>query len=259
VGFPVQVTVQVTAPPTGPPSPSPVPGTAPAVVPVTRPTGGVTVRFSGRPTFPEPAEDPPSRRYPPPVSEARAWETPPGGIAVPVGGWTVEQLDTWPESHTRYELTDGALTVSPSPSSLHQAVSGRLYALLDDVASADLAVTQAVEIRLGRQLTRIPDLLVVRSDDPARHWFAPAEVLLAVEIESPGSHAEDRITKPALYARHGIPHFWRVELEPIAVRQYRLGSGETYREAGSSDERLAATEPFPVDVALADLLPRWAR
>ena len=65
--------------------------------------------------------------------------------------------------------------------------------------------------------------------------------------------------KPALYARHGIPHFWRIELEPIRFRRYVLGSGEAYREAGSSDDRLTTGEPFPIDVALADLLPRWAR
>jgi Putative restriction endonuclease len=65
--------------------------------------------------------------------------------------------------------------------------------------------------------------------------------------------------KPALYARHGVPHLWRIELEPIRVRMYRLGSGDTYREAGSSDERLTVDEPFPVDLALTDLLPRWAR
>jgi Uma2 family endonuclease len=193
------------------------------------------------------------------MGEAHALDTPPSGIAVPPDGWTVDDLDSWPESHRRYELTDGALTVSPSPSSLHQAVSGLLFGLLNALAPDGLAVTQAVEIRLARQLTRIPDVLVVRSDDPLRHWFAPAEVLLAVEIESPGSHVEDRVTKPAIYARHGIPHYWRVELEPVRVRLYRLGSGELYREAGVVENRLTTDQPFPVDVALIDLLPRWAR
>jgi Uma2 family endonuclease len=193
------------------------------------------------------------------MGEAHALDTPPGGIAVPPDGWTVDDLDSWPESHRRYELTDGALTVSPSPSSLHQAVSGLLFGRLNALAPDGLAVTQAVEIRLARQLTRIPDVLVVRSDDPLRHWFAPAEVLLAVEIESPGSHVEDRVTKPAIYARHGIPHYWRIELEPVRVRLYRLGSGELYREAGVVENRLTTDQPFPVDVALTDLLPRWAR
>jgi Uma2 family endonuclease len=117
-------------------------------------------------------------------------------ITMPPGGWTVDDLDSWPESHVRYELTDGALTLSTSPSSLHQAVSGRLFARLDEIAPPPFVVTQAVEIRFNRQLTRIPDLLVVCSDEPGRHWFAPSEVKLAIEIESPGSHVEDRVTKP---------------------------------------------------------------
>ncbi|MDN5931226.1 MAG: Uma2 family endonuclease [Pseudonocardia sp.] len=180
-------------------------------------------------------------------------------ITRPPGGWTVEDLDSWPETHARYELTDGALTVSPSPSSVHQTVAARLVVALEALAPADLAVTQAVEIRFARQLTRIPDVLVVRSTEPGRHWFAPAEVLLAVEIESPGSHVEDRVTKPAIYARHGIPAYWRIELDPIRARVHRLGAGESYVETGAAPDRLTATEPFAVDVDLAELLPGWAR
>ena len=117
-------------------------------------------------------------------------------LEIPAGGWTVDDLDAFPESNRRYELTDGALTVSPSPSSLHQALAARLLVHLEAVAPEPLAVTQGVEIRFGRQLTRSPDVLVVRSPQPERHWFAPSEVLVAVEIESPGSHLEDRATKP---------------------------------------------------------------
>lgn len=177
---------------------------------------------------------------------------------IPPGGWTVDDLDALPENNRRYELTDGTLNVSPSPSSLHGAVSGRLYARLDDSAPAPFAVTQMVEIRFGRQLTRIPDLLVVRSDQPGRHWFAPGEVAVAVEIESPGSHIEDRATKPALYAQYGIPHYWRVELDPIRVVTYELDTGSHYRMSPAND-RLTVLQPFQVDFRIADLLPRWAR
>ncbi|HVE96334.1 MAG TPA: Uma2 family endonuclease [Pseudonocardiaceae bacterium] len=178
-------------------------------------------------------------------------------LTIPSGGWTVDDLDAFPESHHRYELTDGALTVSPSPSSLHQAVAARLLVRLEAAATEPLAVTQAVEIRFGRQLTRIPDVLVVRSEQPGRRWFAPSEVLVAVEIESPGSHLEDRATKPALYARYGIPHYWRIELEPPLVSVHSMGHGDWYQMTGAGP-RLTVTEPFAADFAVADLLPRWA-
>ncbi|MGH3849780.1 MAG: Uma2 family endonuclease [Pseudonocardiaceae bacterium] len=176
---------------------------------------------------------------------------------IPTEGWTVEDLDALPESHYRHELTDGALTVSPSPSSLHQAVAAYLLFRLDAAAPEPLAVTQGVEIRFGRQLTRIPDVLVIRSDHPDRHWFAPSEVLVAVEIESPGSHVEDRATKPALYAQYGIPHYWRIELDPPLVSVYSIGHGDCYQMTGTSPH-LSVSDPFPLDFAVAELLPRWA-
>lgn len=177
----------------------------------------------------------------------------------PADGWAVEDLDRWPESHVRYELTDGALTVSPSPSNLHQSVSGLLFPYLVGRCPPELAIGQAVEIRFGPQLTRIPDLLVVRSTEPWRHWFAPSEVVLAVEIESPGSHVEDRVVKPALYAAHGIASFWRIELGPIRARCYGADGAGSYRELDCPVERLVADAPFPVDVPLVELLPPWAR
>jgi len=177
-------------------------------------------------------------------------------LTIPDGGWTVDDLDTFPESHYRYELTDGALTVSPSPSGLHQAVAMRLGVRLEVAAPEPLAVTQGVEIRFGRQLTRFPDVLVLRSDQPGRHWYAPSEVLVAVEIESSGSHLEDRATKPALYAKYGIPHYWRIELRPPLVSVYGVGQGDCYELIGAGP-RLSVSEPFDCDVAIAELLPRW--
>jgi Putative restriction endonuclease len=51
--------------------------------------------------------------------------------------------------------------------------------------------------------------------------------------------------KPAIYARHGIPSYWRTERDPIRVRFHRLGEGDTYEETSSSDERLTVDEPVP--------------
>lgn len=178
-------------------------------------------------------------------------------LVPPPDGWTVDDLDAMPVSNYRCELTDGALSVSPSPSNLHQSVAAYLFVELARLAPEPYRIAQAVEVRFARQLTRIPDVLVVRSDQPGRHWFPPGEVLLAVEIESPGSHIEDRTVKPGLYSRFGIPHFWRIELDTQKMNVYDLGTGADYRLRSATD-RVTVEEPFPVDLALADLLPRWA-
>ena len=177
---------------------------------------------------------------------------------MPAGGYTTDDLDAMPVNNFRFELTDGALSVSPSPSSLHQHLCAALMMRLADVAPPTLAVTQAVEIRFARQLTRIPDVLVIGSQDPGRHWFAPAEVLLAVEVESPGNHVEDRTPKPALYAQFGIPYYWRIEPDPLRVTTYARGRGDRYTPMTTGD-RIEVNEPFPFSLGLDELLPRWAR
>jgi hypothetical protein len=59
-------------------------------------------------------------------------------IAVTIGeAWpgfgrpfTVAELDRMPSDGHRYELVDGVLVVSPRPTTVHQAVAGRLYGVL---------------------------------------------------------------------------------------------------------------------------------
>lgn len=43
--------------------------------------------------------------------------------------------------------------------------------------------------------------------------ISPTDVELVIEIVSPGSVTEDRITKPAQYAAQGIGAFWRIEID----------------------------------------------
>jgi Uma2 family endonuclease len=61
---------------------------------------------------------------------------------------------------------------------------------------------------------RAPDVLVVSESffqrNPAR--IDAGEVLLAVEIISPGTRRTDRVLKAAEYAAAGIPHYWVIDL-----------------------------------------------
>lgn len=180
-------------------------------------------------------------------------------LATPADGWTTDDLDQLPVSNYRYELTDGALTVPPSPTGLHQYICARLTLALESQAPAGIAVTQAVEVRFAHKLTRIPDVLAVTSTDLSRHWLAPDEVVLAVEVESPGNHIEDRTTKPAIYAQFGIPHYWRIDPRALTVTAYRLDPDPNNNRVAEPSERLVAHEPFPATLAVSDLLPRADR
>ena len=83
--------------------------------------------------------------------------------------------------------------------------------------------------------------------------YLPTEVLLAVEIVSPGSLAMDRILKPALYAEAGIPYFWRVETDDgVRVATYRLETGtDIYTSTGEFDDVIDVAQPFALSLPIA--------
>ena len=181
----------------------------------------------------------------------------------PPGGWTTDDLDELPEDGHRYELIDGALIVSPSPTSLHQKLASRVEDALESTCPDEWVVLQGVEVRINRRRSLTPDVLVVgaEADADGPSVFRPQEVLLAVEIVSPGSVTMDRVAKPALYAQAGIPYYWRVETEGgIVVHTHRLDlSAEVYAPTGSFDKTLEVSEPWPLRVPIDEITPRSYR
>lgn len=94
---------------------------------------------------------------------------------------------------------------------------------------------------------REPDVAIVRRDALDRDILRPADVLLVVEVMSPGSVANDRVAKPAQYAAAGIPYCWRIEPEPPVLVRHVLAGG-VYLEVGRSGGVVDVTEPVAVAV-----------
>jgi Uma2 family endonuclease len=181
----------------------------------------------------------------------------------PPGGWSVDDLEGLPEDGHRRELLDGVLLMSPSPTDLHQDIAWRLAAALDATIPDGYRVTQAVEVRISQRRSFIPDVLVVvsRGADRPRGWYPPHEVAIAVEIVSQSSRAMDRITKPALYAQAGIPHYWRIETEDaVVVETFDLDlEHDIYVRTGRWTEVVKLSQPWPLEVSIDQLLPRELR
>jgi len=68
-----------------------------------------------------------------------------------------------------------------------------------------------------------PDIFVVRLTDNARpsYPFDLRDLLLAVEVQSPGNPAYDYQTKRELYLDAGIPEYWIVSPEARTVARWR--------------------------------------
>lgn len=185
-------------------------------------------------------------------------------VAVPESGyWTVDDLDRRPEDGVRRELIDGVLIVSPSPTNAHQSIAALLCVRLSELCPPEFDATQGVEVRVSRRRSFIPDVLVTTAEaaDRRPHWFAPHEVVLAVEIVSPTSVSFDRVAKPALYAQAGIPSYWRVETEHgIEVSTYALDpANEIYRDTGVFTDVVKTDQPWPIEFSIREITPRRLR
>lgn len=178
--------------------------------------------------------------------------------------WTVEDLDSLGvEDWRRYQIVDGSLLVSPPPFGDHELASADLRSIVGEQLPPGLVVVGPMGIRMGRSYL-IPDLVVAeRARLRGLDLLAPPDVMLVVEVVSPGSVTTDRVTKPAQYAAAGIGAYWRVETDPVSLTAYTLPPGPLgvpplagdYAELGTWGRGQTAhiAEPFAIDIDI-DLL-----
>jgi Uma2 family endonuclease len=181
-------------------------------------------------------------------------------LTPPPRGWTVDDLDDFPEDGRRRELVDGVLLVAPTPTDVHQVIAARLTVALEETCPADYHVTQAVEVRINHRRSLIPDVLVTTDEAASRRAskYQSHEVVLAVEIVSDSSRAMDRTLKPALYALAGVPFFWRIEVaDHLTVIAHRLDpASEAYAKVGEFTTTIEVSEPWPISIPVKRLIPR---
>lgn len=180
------------------------------------------------------------------------------------GPWTVDELldRNQHDRRSRIELVGGALIVSPSPAWPHQKASLRLAMQFESALAASGApfdVAEAVNVRTADQLF-IPDIVVadiaaVRSGPVA---VSMEDVLLVVEIVSPGNAPVDRHLKSSAYAELGLEHYWRLEpagatpeliVQTLAGGEYK----ETVRVTGAA--KVSVGDHFVVEIDVPALFP----
>ena len=90
----------------------------------------------------------------------------------------------------------------------------------------------------------------------AKGMLLPHEVLLVVEIMSPGTMTTDRYTKTGEYAEAGIPFYWRLEQRAkLELHAYELVPGKPlYRLAEVHAGQYVTTAPFELSFDIQALL-----
>jgi len=169
--------------------------------------------------------------------------------------FTVEDLEALPDDGSRYELIGGAIVMTPAPEPVHQRASRRLQVLLEAACPPGHEVFQApIDYDLPGGQRVEPDLVVAPDASVGKKRLA-GPVLLLVEIVSPGTVLNDRVTKRALYEQAGVPAYWIVDHLGGHLLALRLVEG-AYVPYADATGPVTLDWPLPVSFSVADLARR---
>jgi Uma2 family endonuclease len=181
---------------------------------------------------------------------------------LPSNRLTYADLERLPESSgVRFELFDGELYVTPSPSVQHQRVSARLFRILDDyfrLGGRGEVFHAPTDVVLTDFDVAVPDLVVVTNPDALTRRAIEAAPALIVEILSPSTRRRDLALKMERYAALGVSQYWVID--PLArwceVYRRRPERGVFARVIGVRDNAAFEAPEWPgLRVRLGDL---WA-
>ena len=132
----------------------------------------------------------------------------------------------------RVELIEGEIVDMAPIGSAHAGTVNRLARLAAKaMAEGSVLVSMQNPLRLDAHSEPQPDLMLLRprADDYRDSHPTPADVLLLVEVAD-STLAYDRGPKLALYARHGVPEVWIVDLGGRVVEICRQPGPDGYAE-----------------------------
>lgn len=179
---------------------------------------------------------------------------------IATGSEELLDLDAWdklePIETKRMELVDGIVIVAPRPALQHANVLARLIVLF---AKAEVLAYPEPEVVIDDRrpaTVRVPDIVLARPDvslsDPGR--FQLGEVLLAVEIVSPGSRRTDYIAKRYDYEQAGIGCYWIVDPDKRTITCLKLVDGHYLQTQVATGETMITSEPLKINLSWTELL-----
>jgi Uma2 family endonuclease len=172
--------------------------------------------------------------------------------------WTAAEVrHLQDESHAwpRYELIDGELYVTSSPSVWHQKavmeLVRRLLNYLEPNQFADV-LTSPADIELEEESILQPDVFVIPRISPEidkPSWKDVRSLFLAVEVISPSSVHTDRVVKRDQYLRMAVQEYWVIDLDARQVERWFRGRPNVQVERGVMTWQLrGAGHPLTIDL-----------
>jgi len=168
--------------------------------------------------------------------------------------WTAEDVRALPEDGNRYECIDGVLLVTPFPSAPHQRAFRWLFGPLCGYVEAQRCgelMSAPADVGIVPGTVVQPDIFVFRTKSGAelQRWSDISELILALEILSPGTAKVDRGIKRRFYQRAAVHEYWIIDLDARIVERWTPSSEgpeilrDTLRWAPAG-----APEPLEIDL-----------
>jgi Uma2 family endonuclease len=151
----------------------------------------------------------------------------------------------------RVELIEGEIIDRVPIGSRHAAAVTRIGTILMRNVGTDAIVQIQNPVRLDRHSEPQPDIAVLQ---PQEDFYAaahpgPADVLLIVEVAD-STLRFDRDIKLPLYARHGIPEVWLVDIENGRLTLHTVPQAEGYAQTRIPETLARIEVPGMVDIAV---------
>ncbi len=173
------------------------------------------------------------------------------------GHWTYDDYARLPEDGKHYEIMNGFLLMSPSPTWSHQHAAFEIASYLRahiKMTGLGEVIVAPFDVELASDIVVQPDVMVVLNEH--LHCITESRMIgapdLIVEVASPGTATHDRNHKYQAYAAAGVQEYWiadpearTVEVLVLAGQKYQpLG---IYRGQAVLSSRLVPTLRIPVE------------
>jgi len=156
----------------------------------------------------------------------------------------------------RVELIEGEIVEMPFIGSRHAECLSTLAHLFHRAAGSGAWVITQMPVRLGSFAEPQPDLALLKMRQDRYRYSHPwaQNVLLLVEV-SASSLPYDRDIKVPLYAEHGIPEVWIVDLEGRQLLVHRSPVDGRYRDVSAASSGFCSPSLAPhVQIDLSEVL-----
>jgi Uma2 family endonuclease len=175
---------------------------------------------------------------------------------------TYDDFLQFPDDGKMHELIDGVHYVTPSASTRHQRISGRLFLSIgkwQEAHPVGEVFFAPYDVVLSQYDIVEPDILYFSNERAASvltRLHATGAPNIVIEIASPGTRRRDDTIKKQLYERVGVSEYWTVDPEKDAIRIHRLEDGAfgPPTELSRQAEDLLVTPLLPgLEISLAQI------